>query len=114
MTERKKMSANLRTMLQKLAAGPVVYTYAPNGKGVKLESSTTSVSLKKHFEDLAHSGHAFRRDTGEPTGCPPTMSITFTLTALGREELDMYAATHADTRVSAPASEAKLLAESQG
>lgn len=114
MIERKKMNANLRTILERVAKDPVVFVYAPHGKGVKLESSSVSVSLKKHMEALALSGHVSRRDTGEPAGCPPTMSITFTVTALGREELDLHNAVKPDERVTRPLTESELLAQAQG
>jgi hypothetical protein len=114
MAETKKMNANLRTILERVAKDPVVFVYAPHGKGVKLESSSVSPSLKKHIEALTLTGHVSRKDSGEPTGCPPTMSTTFTVTALGREELDMHKAVKPDERVTRPLTESELLAQAQG
>lgn len=107
----KKLSANLRTLLERVSTTPATFTFEPHGKGVKLVASNISVSQRKHLDTLASDGLVARHGSGDPTGCPPHTTMTYSLTALGRDELDMHTRVTPAKNFTEPASESRLLDE---
>lgn len=84
------MNSGDNLLLERLATGPIIFTYSPDvrgGKHVKLTKSTVSPSQKKHLHRLARSGHVASEIHGDPCAMPPHTTLTFTITALGRSTL---------------------------
>lgn len=80
-----------RLCLQRIATSPVSFTHAIDmrGKATKLARSSISPSQQKICEALAIQGFVSRAVSGDHSSTPPETSVTYTLTALGRAELDM-------------------------
>ena len=98
--------------LQRLSSGPVSFVYAPHGRGTKLVRSTVSVSLQKHYRRLAVAGYCAEKVTGcNGRNEPPEHTITYTLTALGRQELGIHAQVMPPVHRQASLTDAELLAE---
>lgn len=81
-----------KMFLEKVAAGPVSFTYEPGANGhVKLVRSTTSGAQQPKYHALAVAGYLAEAVNGEiHHEAPPTTTVSFTMTAMGREALGLH------------------------
>lgn len=105
------MKSVLTLLLQRVAQGPVYFTHAVDEKGreTKVVRSTTSPTNQKHLHALALEGYVAETVTG--TLIPQETTVTYTLTAKGREFLGLHAATPRPVHRSLPLSDKQLEAE---
>jgi hypothetical protein len=92
--DKQKLKHNDRLLLQRVSQGPVAFTHAidVSGRYTKLVRSSISYSQNKHLHRLALEGYLCQKVTGcGGHGEPPETVVTYTLTALGREALDIHA-----------------------
>ena len=85
-----KLKHNDRLLLQRVRKGPVLFTHAADmsGRYTKLVRSTLSISQSKHLHRLALEGYLCEKITGcGGMGEPPETTVTYTLTALGRDAI---------------------------
>jgi hypothetical protein len=90
---REGLSGNDRKYLERLGKGDVLFTHAIdiNGRATKLVRSTVSQSLQKHYHRLALEGLCAERVHGcGGHGSPPETTVTYSLTAMGREALGLH------------------------
>lgn len=78
-------------LLERCAAGAVSFTHEPNpsGRGTRLVRSSISPSQQKKLRELANGGYVAEAVSGDPIQSVTT--VTYTLTALGRNELGIHA-----------------------
>lgn len=105
------MKSVLTLLLQRVAQGPVYFTHAvdPQGRETKVVRSTTSPSNQKHLHALALEGYVAAAITGTPT--PPETTVTYRLTAKGREFLGLHAPTPRPIHRALPLTDKQLEAE---
>lgn len=99
-----------KMLLERVAHGEVSFTYEPNSSGkVKLVRSTTSGAAQPKYHALAILGLLSEAVTGTPGHAgPPTTTVTFTLTALGRNEMGIHAERRPNVHWRPPVTEAEL------
>lgn len=117
MGDKVKLTKNDVTLLERCIKNPAVFTFAPCGKGgthAKLLRSNLSVSQRKHLDRLALAGMIARSTSGDPTGCPPETHVTYTTTALGRDEAGIHAPIKPPVNQALPLTDSQLLAQAQG
>lgn len=82
-----------RMLLERVHHDLVSFTFEPNARGkTKLVRSTTSGAQQPKYHALAVKGLLAESVTGTPGhNGPPTTTVEFTLTSLGRDELGVHA-----------------------
>lgn len=100
-----------KMLLERVAHGEVSFTFEPNARGkVKLVRSTTSGAQQPKYHALAVLGLLAEHVTGTPGHAgPPTTTVTFTLTSLGRSEMGIRAEPPRPVHWTPPVTEAELM-----
>lgn len=100
-----------RLLLERVQSGEVSFTWEPNSRGgVKLVKSTTKKGDQPKYHDLALKGLLSEKVDGHPGHSgPPVTTISFTLTALGKDALGLHAPARAPVHFTKVASEEELM-----
>lgn len=106
------LTVDERRLLEAAINGAVTFSYEPcprGGKHAKLVASSHPAELQERFHDLAMRGYMAQAVNGTPGHSgPPTTVVSFTLTALGKAEVQGPKPVKRPSRWQRPATEAEL------
>lgn len=107
-----KLKANERSLIERVLQSPLAFTWGPCPKGgthARLLRSSGSPSQVKHLRRFALAGLLSEKITDSAS--PPEHTVTYTITALGREAIDHYAAIAPRRNADRAATDSELLRE---
>lgn len=104
-----KLNANDKTLIARCASQPAVYTMS----GAKCIKFNLPPKCKKRLHEIAAAGYLAEAQETKGGGPVPESVITFSVTALGREAVDLYREVKPLKNFERSKSDSELLREAQ-